>query len=401
MESPFNFLKILVTTFTFLPNKDGVSLASAALAKHLAEKGHQVSVVTSEVKNQPLNSIFQNVRVFRFRIHQFPVPGSGSEEIDRYYKFLHSHDFDIIINQNWNSWTTEAYLQIARHLRAKSILVSHGLSTHMPSFHPRPCWGLGSWFRGVIWTAVNLPRLIKVHDFFVFNLNYWDLGRFMDVLICKLFVPWRTRFICNISCDCQLPLPLPVSSRQKHDRNRLVSICVANFCDRKNQLQALKVFAALPIRGASLVLIGSEQNDYSRRVSREIKDLHNKLRAWDKRVQILTGLSRKKVFRSISNADIAVLTSKIETTPIFLIEAMCFQKPWVAISSGSISQMKGGFACRSKRLLGKAWKNLFESKALRTHLGKVGHRTYLKNYSPGVFYQGWDRLMLEIKDLYK
>jgi len=389
-------MKILITTFTFFPNKDGVAIATASLCDFLLKSGHKVHVATSRVAGTSATSRRKGISIRRFDIYNSLLSDSSDQEKDKYLQYLIKEDFDLIINQNWDSWTTELFLKVSRMLRAKRVLVSHGLGKHIFRFHRKPFWGIGQWFRGLLWSFSYLPRLIRAHDHFVFLRDHPDLGRFLDVAICRFFVPKRIHFIANSISDLRRTKAIPFSRENRNAGARFILVCVANFCQRKDQIRAIRVFAAAGVPHSSLVLIGSEDNSYSRLMRKESHSLQQYLSRNCQSIHIFSGLSRKRILEMISSADAFLLSAKEETMPLVLIESMAFKKPWISTISGCIDKMEGGLPCGTDNELIQAVRRLSDSKKLRRSLVANGTRAYAKYYSPEAFALRWERLIERI-----
>jgi glycosyltransferase involved in cell wall biosynthesis len=386
-------MKILITTFTFFPNKDGVAIACASLCDFLVKSGHKVYVATSLVPGTSSNSRSQGIYIRRFAIYNSRLPESSDLEKGKYLRYLITEDFDLIINQNWDSWTTELFLEVSKKLRAKCILVSHGLAKHIFHFHRKPFWGFGQWFRGLLWSFSYLPRLIKAHSHFVFLSDHPDLRRFLDVAICRLFVPKRIHFIANSISDLRRTKVRPFSRRRRLLGDRFLLVCVANFCQHKDQIRAIRVFATAGVPHSSLIFIGSENNAYSQLMRREANSLQKYLSHNSQSIHIFTGFSRKRTFEIISAADAFLLTAKEEVMPLVLIEAMALKKPWISTTSGCIDKMEGGIRCSTDYQLIQAVRILSQSKKLRQSLVAEGTHAYAKYYSPEAFSRCWKDLI--------
>jgi len=386
-------MKILVTTFTFFPNKDGVAVASASLCDLLIKCGHKVHVATSRIADSSAISQINGIYVRRFAIYNCGDSESSDQEICKYLRYLITEDFDLIINQNWDSWTTELFLKASRVLRAKRILVSHGLAKHIFHFHRRPFWGVGQWFRGLLWSFSYLPRLIRAHDRFVFLFSHVDFKRFLDVGICRLFAPKRIHYIPNSISDLPRSKIRPFFRQHYSPEIQFLLVYVSNFCDHKDQLRAMKVFAAAGIPNSSLILIGSQKNAYSRLMRREANSLQQYLSHNSQSIHILAGLSRKRVFEIVSASDAFLMTAKHEVMPLVLIESMAFKKPWISTISGCIDKMEGGLPCSTDNELIQAVRRLSDSKKLRRSLVAKGTRAYAKYYSPESFALRWGKLI--------
>lgn len=370
-----------------------MALASAALAECLKKQGHAVQIATSKTRRRPASSMIGGISVRAFSISNGAHFEPRSREGRKYLKFLQEGDFDLIINQNWNSWTTEWFLLIARKLRARKILVSHGLTPHIFQLHPRPFWGVGQWLRGLRWIFAFLPRMLLAHDAFVFLSNHSDWGRFLDLKICQTLFPDRTRIIPNTVTDLSLARKSTSLRSSFLGGRRLLAVYVANFCDRKDQLRAARMFANAGLRDSVLVLVGSEANEYSRQVCAWVRQQQPRLEFQDQQIVVRTGLSRKMAMEITACSDLVLLSAKSETQPLALIEAMALQKPWVAMNSGCIQAMKGGMAFHTESEFCHALNQIGTSASWRKRLGKEGLRCFKNHHAPEIFSFHWQSLI--------
>ena len=58
-------MKIIFTVNTYYPYKDGVSVVTQYLAEGLAQKGHEVLVMTSSCDGAPLDEEYHGVKIYR------------------------------------------------------------------------------------------------------------------------------------------------------------------------------------------------------------------------------------------------------------------------------------------------------------------------------------------------
>ena len=105
-------MRVLITTFTYTPNKDGVAEACRVMAEGLTALGWNVSVAThypdgKTSENHLLAYVVNGVTVRWFDIND--VSGGDSQknaEVRRYLDFVRDGRFDLIVNQCWNVWPT-------------------------------------------------------------------------------------------------------------------------------------------------------------------------------------------------------------------------------------------------------------------------------------------------------
>ena len=123
-------------------------------------------------------------------------------------------------------------------------------------------------------------------------------------------------------------------------------LCVANYCDRKNQVMALRAFRRAQLDGATLVLIGSELNDYAKALQQLDAELQRTCPAG--RVLMLEKLSRTQTCAAFRAADLFVLSARAETQPIVLLEAMASRTPWLSTDVGCVAELPGGIVAHSE-----------------------------------------------------
>ena len=91
-------MKILISSFTFPPNKDGVSEAAAVMAAGFLEKGWEVEIATSPT--EPTRNGFDWCGA---KIHEFAIQGNSqrrhsySGDVGIYRTFLQQGDWDVVI----------------------------------------------------------------------------------------------------------------------------------------------------------------------------------------------------------------------------------------------------------------------------------------------------------------
>jgi glycosyltransferase involved in cell wall biosynthesis len=172
--------------------------------------------------------------------------------------------------------------------------------------------------------------------------------------------------------------------------NKHIVLCLANYCDRKNQLLALEVARQTGKEDIFFAFIGGEKNAYYR-------ELEKRTQAWglEKRVALFHSVSRTFTESAIQACDIALMTSKWEMQPLFLLEAMSAGKPWICTNVGSVSELEGGVI--SKKSANALMSNLFKllhGGNFRISLGKAGLNQWANEFSSTVVYDRWHNLLL-------
>lgn len=368
-------VKILITTFTYLPNKDGVAEACRMLAEGLAARGHDVCVATSMGIYAPrtgsLPHRIKGVRILDFDIDHIPLGSPRLESgIAAFRDFVKNGDFDVIVAQCWDARTTFYLQAVLPSLRAKRVMVSHGHAAHIYTWQPRITLGIGAWLRGVRFTATKVRELIRTYDKLVFLSTKRDSGRFFDQTLAYWMRHPGIEVISNgIDLD-QFP-ETDGGFRARHGVGTgFMALCVANYSERKNQYLAVRAFREANIPGSTLVLIGSEFNEVARRameIDRRLAERFDRCK-----VIFLEKIDRAETFHAYVACDVFFLAAKAETQPIVLIEAMAAAKPWLSTDTGCVSEMQGGLVRNGARGLAEGLRTLAADPALRARLGAEG-----------------------------
>lgn len=90
-----------------------------------------------------------------------------------------------------------------------------------------------------------------------------------------------------------------------------------------------------------------------------------------------------------------IMTFKWEMQPLFLLEDMCANKPWVSTNVGSVAELEGGIISTTlaKALASRLFKILQDS-SLKNHLGKAGSTQWAAEFSTAIVYNRWHELLL-------
>lgn len=177
-------MKILISTFSFQPNKDGVAEAASMMAAGFLERGWEVDVATSTTTSPRSELVWHGAR-----IHQFSVTGTGHPkfpfrgDVSQYRAFLESGEWDVVVFHAY-AWTLYLALGNLAKIRGRKILVSHGYNILRWVRFPKFPWGLGSCALALGQAArmcMWLSRLNRV----VYLSEYADLHAFFDHSIAK------------------------------------------------------------------------------------------------------------------------------------------------------------------------------------------------------------------------
>lgn len=352
-------------------------MASSNLAAGLIANGYEVTVATRAHPSRSGNEMPSA------RVAEFAVDGSASArfkftgEVERYVEFVRAFACDFIVCQAWDAWSTSLAQKAFRDNPAKKVLVSHGFTSHLLNFHPRPFFGLGVWL-GHLPIALAAPWIMRSYDRVIFLSERRDFRRFFDHTLAH----W-TSYQSHTSIPNGVWLQ-QFESRELFFRDRFkiktgrIVLSVANYSDRKNQLKALETFAECAPEDSTLVFIGSEYNEYAAKLEAKLRELRGQ--GFESPVKILHGLERKDVCAAYQESTIFLLTAKAETQPIVLLEAMANRLPFVSTNTGCVRELIGGIVVDSKKQLVAALQRLLNDEAERKRLGQSGRALIEREY---------------------
>jgi len=356
--------------------------------------GHEVRIATGSpsVDSSSCSEAGGIDCTWRFNIEGSPALGIGFRgELLAYQELLATFDPDVAVFHCWDTWSTEVAIPALAALRAKSIILSHGYSSHLlnPRILPH---GFIKWLR---WLphVLSLPWRLRQFDKVVFLSHKKDWRRFFDARVARLTGARNITVIPNGVPELQ-DTP-PGIFRQRHCiGSGPLFLCIANYSERKNQERALRAYAEAALPDATLVLIGSELGDYGRRMIA----LWNNLKVEGKtgNALFLEGLQRDETISALRDCDVKVLAADAETQPIVLLEAMAASKPFISTNTGCVEEFKGGIVVRNAGEMAKAMRLLATSPQERECLGSDGRQDYEAHYSLEQTSKAWLKLLEEL-----
>lgn len=384
-------MKILVGTFTFPPQANGVAEIAKAQACLLAKRGHEVTVVTGVDAERTKEHSFGKLTVREFNIHGDCDPKIGYQgDIKSYQEFLASYGADIMIFNCWQNWTTDLAVPVFSQVRAKKVMVSQGFTAQVWDRHGRFPWGLGQWLRGqpYVW---KLPKALRAFDHLIFLSKRQNLGRFFDCWLARRLGMTHYSVIPNgihLNELAEKRIDFRKLHRIPEDQHLILN--VANYCDRKNQLGALRAFLSANRKDAALVFIGNEHNEYTDMMFRILQS-HS---AAAPRVFILEKVSKELINAVYQTADLFLFSSKDETQPLAVLDAMGAGVPFISTDVGCVDEFPGGIIARSESEMNRALNKVLDDTELSHQLGQEGRVAAQQTYS-------WESVITKYEQLFQ
>lgn len=384
-----------MTSFSYLPHRDGVSEAASSLAAGMAKKGHEVCVLTGRYADEAEEEVLHGVRVVRFSLkYNIPPERQPVPERDRFVAFVQSFEANLLVNHCWDTWPSQLILEYAEEIPVKRVQISHGLARHLWTRHQRFPWGLGEWLRGLYWIARTMPRAISWYDAVVILSRQRDFWRFFDHTLLRLAGHRGIHVIPNhTEPDMFLHRDHDFRSRHRLSTGPLV-LCVANYSQGKNQALTVEAFRRAEVPNSTLLLIGSEMNDYAKAVQAHDAVLAKQFPNCG--VVFLERLSRQETLSAFTECDLFLFTSNAETQPIVLLEAMAAGKPWISTPRGCIPLMEGGIIASGAKEIADEIRRVLSDRELYDRLAQAGRQAARDTYATQRIMSRWEQLFLSL-----
>jgi glycosyltransferase involved in cell wall biosynthesis len=242
---------------------------------------------------------------------------------------------------------------------------------------------------------LGLPKTLRRYDRVTFLSAKRDWNRFFDHWVAQLTGYEGIRVIPN-GTD-----PSPTRGSVEDFRSKyglgqgLNLLCVANYGPRKNQELAIRAFRKARLKDSTLVLIGSEFNDYVRKIKLIDEQLQTDYP--EGRVVFIEKLDRLSTMASYAACDVFLLAATAETQPISLLEAMAAGMAFISTDTGCVSEMPGGVIANSEDELAAAIVSL-EDDTKRNALGAEGRQAVLDYFSKEKVLDAQERMIRELLD---
>ena len=352
------------------------------MEQEMRDRGWQILIAATEPEDSSLTPPTNH--------HTLPTTfmgGHGATDQavkQRLYQWLDAEKPSAIVIHSWIGWPVHTLISYARQHQIPIFLLGHGFGSHMMIWTAKPpFFGLARWLRAWYFVA-RMPIWMHQMAGIVVLGKRPHFIRAFDHWLARLIGYRRVHMIPNAVEPMK---PVGHDFRSKHDLDgKLAYICVAGYSTTKDQLHILEGFVEANIPNSVLIFIGPCANEY-------LKNLKAAAAKTTAEVMILVGLERAEVEAAIQASDIAVLGSRSEMQPIFLLESMSEGKPWICTKVGSVDQLDGGIIYDStNRGLAEAMIRLSDPEQ-RQIRGSQGKQQWIDEFMPNVVYNKWDQLL--------
>ena len=322
-------MRIIQVCERFPPSIGGLENHVYNLSYELSLRGHQVTVLTSDIKNisflkidradKSYEKITDNFEVYRFKAYPPGIPyASAYGIIPSLIKSLIKSKPDIVHIQSYMLIHSDISSILSRTKKIPYILTVHTFGDAPPRPH------LGALMKFYIHTLgkINLKSANKIIVLVPDAAEY----------ISKLGIDKEKICIIpnGINCNHFLNMPSPYEFKKDYKIDGKMVLFVGGLSSRKGVQYLIKAMPKIlrKIPDTTLVVVGVDWGFQS-----HLEGLSHELRV-DKKVLFTGSVSNEQLLDAYSACDVFVLPSEREGLPTVILEAMASGKPVIATNVG-------------------------------------------------------------------
>lgn len=314
-------MRVLHTTEFYSPITGGAQEVVRQVSERLAAAGHHVTVATTRVPERapgPIGGV---------EIAEFDIAGNAargfSGEVERYERFLLEGSFDVMLNYAAQQWTADLAMPLLERLPYPALLAPCGFSGLLdPAYRDYFDW-MPTW-------------LARYHGVILHSNAYRDAIFLRERGIAN------TRLIPNGADEREFGEQGDAAAfRRRHGIGDLpLLLTVGGHTGQKGHREAIEAVGLMRERVA-LALVGNKPFGRGCSLSCDVRGRAVAVRSLRRRRVLTLDLPRDQVVQAYRAADVFVLASNIECSPIVLFEAMASATPFVTADVGNAAEIAG------------------------------------------------------------
>jgi glycosyltransferase involved in cell wall biosynthesis len=356
--------RILLACTHFWPSIGGLETIVGNLANHLVKRGYEVAVAALSHPDRHF-SMHRGIQIISLNAgaHWAKQPKAANQLSE----FVSSGQYDACVlfadPLNWVFWSLDnVEIPSSTRVIAQPIINADGY---------------GHWKDDLKFRSRFSKLLRRFHAVVAISTNGQEVKFLREEGIPFAYIPNATE-----------PENPELTFRQRFNlaEDETILLHVANLWRVKNHLGLMNAISFLPGKWR-LVMIGhpSEDADYVR----QVRDAA----ARDRRFLLIPGLSHDQVAAAMAAADIVLLASHGEVSPVTILEAMSHGKPWLATPEcGAVHDNAGGIIAPLERF-SSILQVLIIQPELRHKLGRLGWEHWNASFTWKQVTTAWEQLI--------
>lgn len=352
----------------FDPQVGGSEEVVKRIALGLSARGHDVVVATS--RDDARDHARMVVPVREFDVRGNLAQGMAGDVLG-YQSFLRDSDRDVWLFYAAQIWSTDTALPLLRDMRAASVVVPCGYSgLRLPQF--------ADYYRALPSFLADAGALAYM------SMSYQDAEHDAAAGLGHL-----ARIVPNGADAGEFSgAPLPLGSSM----GRTV-LTVANHIPAKGHDAAIRAFREAAGPDDLLVVVGEVHDRDPRRTC------WYRCRAWslrDRRIVMARGLPREEVVHAFASADVFLLASEVECSPLVVIEAMAAGVPFLSTDAGNVRDWTDSGLVVDRSDLGQGLARLLGDADQRQALGAAGRARWSRDHTWDVIMDAYETLFTDV-----
>lgn len=380
--------RILISSFTFPPESNGVANAAYSHAKIMQDLGCEVDVITYG------DAVLQD-NVHGLMVSRFPVFGKGHllspyrGSIKELHNYLNGNSWDIVFMHCWQAWNTNCLVDFFSALARteKLILVSHGISTNSNT-HRFPL----NWIRRCLWLpyrVFSVPRYLRLIDNLVVLWDFLDKDRFLDHTLARS-TGTPVSVIPNLARFNPLAIRRPVLRFSDEELAGGFILSVGNYSEDKNELFVLEAYMKSRLTNIPLIFVGHRHNRYSAKLEKYAQK-------WGlSKVQFCEQLAKDEIDWLYKSALLFLCGSKTECQPMVIIDSLASETACISTDVGCVSSFGCVLVVSDVEELAAGIRTLLLDTAQREKLIRQGIELYNTNLCHSSVRNKWEHLLIKL-----
>lgn len=380
--------RILISSFTFAPQSNGVANAAYAHTKIMQELGCEVDVITFG------DSVSQDNHE-GLLVSRFPVYGKGHllspcrGTIKELHNYLNENSWDVVFMHCWQAWSTNCLVDYfsANPRTEKLILVSHGISTNSNT-HRFPL----NWIRRFLWwpyRVFTVPRYLRLIDNLVVLWDFCDRDRFLDHALARS-TGTPVSVIPNLARYNPLAIRRPVLRFSDEELAGGFILSVGNYSDDKNELFVLEAYKRSQMTDIPLVFVGHRHNRYSEKLKRLAQQ-------WGlSKVQFCEQLAKNEIDWLYKYALLFLCGSRTECQPMVILDCLASETACISTDVGCVNSFGCVLVVSDVEEMASGIRTLLLDSTQREKLISQGTELYKTNFCHSSVRNKWEHLLTKL-----
>ncbi len=382
-------MNILHTVQFYYPNVGGSQEVVRQISEKLVRRGHQVTVATSFSADRNANPI-NGVHVKEFNITGSFASGFQGE-VQQYIDFILDGKFDVMMNYAAQQWASDLVFPVLDQIPYAKVFVPCGFSG---MYSPR----FSRYFD-------QMPVVLRHYDHLIFHSS-----AYRDIEFARKHKIDHFSIISNGASQEEFGNN-DTSFRKQYliPEDEPLLLTVSSHLALKGHRLIIEAFRRARIGKATLVLIGNTLGNPGCLPNCQ---LHARLVKWltlgEKKVLLLDP-PRRTVVAAYHAADLFILGSRIEYSPLVLFESIASKTPFITSACGNAEEIvqwsQGGVVVEPlektsdgmiRTDAGKMARTIEESILDRNRLhqlAEAGYKAWIERFT-------WEKIALQYEDLY-